>query len=97
MSTIVPDDLSHKARWARAQGHGGVIANHPNAVSAVGSDGGHPGSSFSALWHLARANQCRQATPSVLITTPSCWSASWKLIKQFETKPPTSRPTGAGW
>ena len=56
---IVPDDLTHKARWARAQGHGGVIASHPNALAAVraiGSDGRIRDHLFSALWHLAGAN-----------------------------------------
>ena len=70
---IVPDDLSHKARWARAQGHGGVIASHPNAVSAVraiGADGSIRDHLFSALWHLARANPMPSRPPSALTITP---------------------------
>ena len=38
----VPDDLTHTARWAKAQGHSSDIADHPDAESAVrgiGSDG----------------------------------------------------------
>ena len=27
----VPDDLTHTARWAKAQGHSGDIADHPDA------------------------------------------------------------------
>ena len=49
---IVPDDLTHKARWARAQGHGGVMASHPDAVSAVraiGADGSISDQLFNAI------------------------------------------------
>ena len=38
----VPDDLTHTARWAKAQGYSGDIADHPDAESAVrgiGSEG----------------------------------------------------------
>jgi hypothetical protein len=55
----VPDNLTHKARWARAEGHGATIASHPSALAAVrgiGSDGRIRDHLFSALWHLARAN-----------------------------------------
>jgi hypothetical protein len=55
----VPDDLSHKARWAQAQGHGSEIADHPNAESAVrgvGSDGRLRAHLLSAVVHLLKAN-----------------------------------------
>ena len=87
---IVPDDLSHKARWARAQGHGGVIASHPNAVSAVraiGSDGSIRDHLFSALWHLARANPMPTGN-AVGVDNHAVMLVGKleELIKQFETE-----------
>jgi len=55
----VPDNLTHTARWAKAQGHGSVIADHPNAESAVrgiGGDGRLREHMLAAIVHLLRAN-----------------------------------------
>jgi hypothetical protein len=55
----VPDNLSHTARWAKAQGHGNIIANHPDAESAVhsiGSGGRLREHMLAAVVHLLRAN-----------------------------------------
>jgi hypothetical protein len=55
----VPDDLAHKARWAKAQGHGSEIADHPDAASAVrgvGSNGEVSSHLKAAVMHLLRAN-----------------------------------------
>jgi hypothetical protein len=56
---IVSDDLTHKARWARAQGHNVDIAEHPNAEAAVrgiGSDGSVRSHLMAAVRHLLLAN-----------------------------------------
>ena len=91
---IVPDDLSHKARWARAQGHGGVIASHPNAVAAVraiGADGSIRDHLFSALWHLAHANPMPiGAAIGVDNHAVMLVGKLEELIKQFETEIATS-------
>jgi hypothetical protein len=55
----VPDDLTHKARWAKAQGHQVDIASHPDAETAVrsiGSDGRIRGHLLAAVEHLLHAN-----------------------------------------
>ncbi len=55
----VPDDLTHRARWARAQGHNVDIAEHPDAEAAVrgiGSDGVVRSHLMSAVIHLLNAN-----------------------------------------
>jgi hypothetical protein len=55
----VPDGLTHKARWAKAQGRGGDIANHPDAESAVrgiGNDGSLYPHLKSAVYHLLKVN-----------------------------------------
>ncbi len=55
----VPPDLAHKARWAKAQGHGSEIADHPDAASAVrgiGSDGDVRSHLKAAMQHLLNAN-----------------------------------------
>ena len=55
----VPNDLTHKARWAQAQGHSTDIADHPNAltaVRAVGSDGRLREHLKAVVWHLLRDN-----------------------------------------
>jgi hypothetical protein len=55
----VPKDLEHKARWAAAQGHGLVITEHPDALTAVlaiGSDGRVRQHMMSAIVHLSKAN-----------------------------------------
>ena len=55
----VPDDLTHTARWAKAQGHSSVIADHPDAEAAVrgiGSNGHLREHMMSAIIHLLRAN-----------------------------------------
>ena len=58
-TVAVPDNLPQKARWARAQGHGGEIANHPDAEAAVrgiGSDGRIRQHMTSAIVHLFKLN-----------------------------------------
>ena len=55
----VPDNLTNTARWAKAQGHGSVIADHPDAESAVrgiGGDGRLREHMLAAIVHLLRAN-----------------------------------------
>jgi hypothetical protein len=55
----VPDELTHTAHWAKAQGHGADIADHPDAESAVcgiGSDGRLREHMKAAVEHLLRAN-----------------------------------------
>ena len=55
----VPQDLTYRARWARAQGHNAVIAEHPDAVSAVtgiGRDGDVRSHLLAAMRHLLKAN-----------------------------------------
>jgi hypothetical protein len=55
----VPDDLTHTARWAKAQGHSSAIADHPDAetaVRAIGSDGAVREHLLAAVVHLLRAN-----------------------------------------
>ena len=55
----MPADLAHKARWAKAQGHGSEIADHPDAASAVrgiGSDGDVRSHLKAAVRHLLKAN-----------------------------------------
>lgn len=55
----VPSDLAHKARWAKAQGYEAVIADHPDAQSAVlaiGSDGAVRSHLMAAVRHLLKAN-----------------------------------------
>jgi hypothetical protein len=55
----VPDELTHQARWAKAQGHSSTIADHPNveaAVRSVGSNGHLREHIMSAVVHLLRAN-----------------------------------------
>jgi hypothetical protein len=55
----VPDNLTHTARWAKAQGHSSDIADHPDAESAVrgiGSDGRLREHMKAAIVHLLRAN-----------------------------------------
>ena len=55
----VPDELTHTARWAKAQGHGTDVADHPDAESAVrgiGSDGRVRQHLKAAVEHLLRAN-----------------------------------------
>jgi hypothetical protein len=61
-TVAVPDDLAHQARWAAAQGHGVVIADHPDAISAVrgiGSDGRVRQHMMAAIMHLLKANPPR--------------------------------------
>jgi hypothetical protein len=58
-TVAVPPDLEHQARWAAAQGHGVVIADHPDAISAVrgiGSDGRVRQHMMAAIAHLLKAN-----------------------------------------
>jgi hypothetical protein len=58
-TVTVPADLAHKARWAKAQGHDAVIADHPDALSAVrgiGSDGAVRSHMMAAIRHLLKAN-----------------------------------------
>jgi hypothetical protein len=58
-TVTVPDGLAHKARWAKAQGHGSAIADHPDAASAVrgvGSNGEVRSHLKAAVMHLLRAN-----------------------------------------
>ena len=55
----IPDNLEHKARWARAQGLTANIAEHPDATTAVrsiGSDGSLRAHLMSAVIHLLNAN-----------------------------------------
>jgi hypothetical protein len=55
----VPANLAHQARWAKAQGHGNIIADHPDAESAVrgiGGDGRLREHMLAAVVHLLRAN-----------------------------------------
>jgi hypothetical protein len=55
----VPDHLEQTARWAKAQGHGSSIADHPDAgsaVCAIGSDGQLRAHLTAAVQHLLRAN-----------------------------------------
>jgi putative DNA primase/helicase len=55
----VPDDLTYRARWAKAQGHSSTVADHPDAESAVraiGSDGEVRSHQKAAVWHLLLAN-----------------------------------------
>src|SRR5262245_59526771 len=55
----VPADLTYQARWAKAQGHGNIIADHPDAESAVrgiGSDGRLREHMLAAVVHLLHAN-----------------------------------------
>ena len=72
----VPNDLTHKARWAQAQGHSTDIADHPNAltaVRAVGSDGRLREHLKAVVWHLLRDNPIpdlrRQVTEGALVQT----------------------------
>jgi hypothetical protein len=58
-TVTVPDDIAHKARWAKAQGYDAVIANHPDALSAVlgiGSDGAVRSHMMAAIRHLLKIN-----------------------------------------
>ena len=55
----IPDNLEHKARWAKAQGLTANIAEHPDATTAVrsiGSDGSLRPHLMSAVIHLLNAN-----------------------------------------
>jgi hypothetical protein len=55
----VPADLEHKARWSKAQGELNLVADHPDAESAVrgiGSDGGVYPHLLAAAKHLLNAN-----------------------------------------
>src|SRR5262249_30933410 len=59
----VPDNLTHTARWAKAQGHSSDIADHPNTESAVRGIVRNIGSGDevyshlkAAVWHLLVAN-----------------------------------------
>jgi hypothetical protein len=55
----VPADLTHKARWAKAQGHHVDIAEHPNAeagVRGIGSDASVRSHLMAAVQHLLLAN-----------------------------------------
>ena len=55
----VPDNLATTARWAKAQGQGSHVADHPDAESAVrgiGSDGHLREHMTAAIQHLMRAN-----------------------------------------
>ena len=61
----VPEELAHTARWSKAQGHSGDIADHPDAESAVraiGSDGRVRQHLKSAVAHLLRANPIPEVT-----------------------------------
>ena len=61
-TVAVPPDLEHKARWAAAEGHGIVIADHLDAITAVraiGSDGRIRQHMMSAIAHLLRASPPR--------------------------------------
>jgi hypothetical protein len=52
---VVPDELTHTARWARAQGHSSEIADHPDAetaVSAIGTGGEIRTHQLAAVRHL---------------------------------------------
>jgi hypothetical protein len=58
-TVAVPDNLAHQARWAAAQGHGVVIADHPDAIAAVRgicSDGRIRQHAMAAIVHLLKAN-----------------------------------------
>ena len=58
-TVTVPDGLAHKARWAKAQGCNAVIADHPDALSAVlgiGSGGAVRPHMMAAIRHLLRIN-----------------------------------------
>jgi hypothetical protein len=55
----VPEDLTHTARWAKAQGHHSEMASHPDAETAVrgiGIDASVRSHLKSAVWHLLAAN-----------------------------------------
>ena len=61
----VPDDLTHTARWAKAQGYGIDIADHPDAEAAVrsiGSDGSVRPHLMAAVQHLLLANPVPDVT-----------------------------------
>ena len=77
-TVAVPDDLAHQARWAAAQGHGVVIADHPDAISAVrgiGSDGRVRQHMMAAIRHLLKANPPRDHI--------SCFDHSLALADQL--------------
>jgi hypothetical protein len=57
---VVPEDLPHKARWAKAQGVSAKIADDPDAttaVRAIGSDASVRSHLMAAVIHLVRENQ----------------------------------------
>jgi hypothetical protein len=61
----VPNNLTHTARWAKAQGHGSGIADHPDTESAargIGSDGRLREHMKAAVVHLLRANPVPDVT-----------------------------------
>ena len=64
----VPDKLTHTALWAKAEGHGTDVADHPDADSAVrgiGSDGRVRQHLKAAVEHLLRANPTPDAVSFV--------------------------------
>jgi hypothetical protein len=61
----LPDDLTHAARWAQAQGYNVDIADHPDAEAAVrgvGSDNSIRSHLMSAVMHLLNANPVPEVT-----------------------------------
>jgi hypothetical protein len=61
----IPDNLTHVARWAKAQGHGATVAEHPDATTAVGSVGANARVRehlMSAVVHLLNANPIPEVT-----------------------------------
>ena len=61
----IPEHLAHTARWAKAQGNGANIAEHPNAeaaVRAIGSDNDVRPHVQAAVIHLLIANPIPDVT-----------------------------------
>jgi hypothetical protein len=79
----VPDGLAHKARWAKAQGHGSGIADHPDALSAVlgiCGDGQIREHLKAAIWHLSKS------TPvPPLVTLPAHASTLVRKLNEMIT------------
>ena len=96
----VPADLAHKARWAKAQGHGSEIADHPDAVSAVrgiGSDGDVRSHLKAAVRHLLKANPPPDHVSYIDHAVTITGKLQGMVAQRSRRSATTSRRTGRQW
>ncbi len=96
----VPSELSHKARWARAEGRSVEIADHPDAETAVrsiGSDGRVRTHLMNAAEHLLIDNPAPEGV-NLADHAIAVAGALWKVVDQHQAQVTGNLAAhGRGW